>query len=521
MSSIYPQRVGPFTVVLIRRAIYQVNRAQPRTKLFGLVLLFGLVHVVYYLSGLRAVDLSSLSWGWIFADTWLLRERLAETLLYMHAQPPLYNLYMALVLRFPEAYQSLVFTMNNLLLGLGFYLSVYWLMTRMGVLPWLAFLLSTLFMMSPTFVLLEHSPQYDLLIAAMLSFSVILLIRFLDKPTYLRGFLFFSVLTVLCATRSLFHISYLVAAALLLAIRHRRHLRVILLSSIPCLLLIFSIYVKNYVLFDTFTASSWMGMNAAKVLNRSASLEERLQWVKDGEVSELMAIDPWSVLDAYPEQFRTTDQYKEIPLLSEKMKRTGHKNLHHIAYIRIANQYLRDVISIAVKRPIRYIKALMEAWYCYFRATDESIFISREQFIGWVDVYDYLFYGKSPWPITFKTDRKSEYNLYVVLLIGLPLLFFYGVRLCLRGSQLSPETQTVVLLMLLNIAFVALTINFFELAENQRARFYTDSFSLILLGYFIQKHVHKRDYTSLQFVDKGKNQYLPKNEDWQGRGQKT
>jgi hypothetical protein len=493
MDSAYLQRVGPFAVTSIRRALSQVNNAKPWTKFFAFVLLFGLVHVVYYLSGLRAVDLSSLTWGWIFADTWLLRERLAETLLYMHAQPPLYNLYIALVLKFPETYQPFVFTLINLLLGFGFYLSVYWLMTRMKVAPWLAFLLSTLFMVSPTFVLLEHSIQYDLPVAAMLSFSVVFLIRFLDKPTYLRGFLFFTVLTVLCATRSLFHISYFIAVVLLLAIRHSRLLRVILLSSIPCFLLVFSIYVKNYVLFDTFTASSWMGMNAAKVLNRSASLEERLQWVKDGEVSELMAIDPWSVLDAYPARFRTTDQYKEIPLLSEKVKRTGHKNLHHIAYIRIANQYLQDVISIAVKRPIRYMKGLMEAWYCYFRATDESIFIPREEFIGWVNVYDYLFYGKSPWPITFKTDRKSEYNLYVILLIGLPLLFFYGVRLCLRGSQLSPETQTVVLLMLLNIAFVALTINFFELAENQRARFYTDSFSLILLGHFIQKQIHKRN----------------------------
>lgn len=107
-----------------------------------------------------------------------------------------------------------------------------------------------------------------------------------------------------------------------------------------------------------------------------------------------------------------------------------------------------------------------------------------------------MLYGKSPWPIHHATDRKGSYNLYVFLLIGLPALFVYGVVLLKKGG-LSPNQKKLVVVMSVNIAFVALTINFFELAENQRARFYTDSFSQILLVHFVHKRPwRKTRYTS-------------------------
>lgn len=238
-----------------------------------------------------------------------------------------------------------------------------------------------------------------------------------------------------------------------------------------------------------------MGMNAAKVVIRSTPLAERQAWHKDGIVSEVMLIEPWSDLSEYPDRFRRTEaRFSEIPLLARPSKEDGYKNLHNAAYIAIADQYLSDVFRVIRYKPLQYLRGLGAAWYCYFRATDESEFLPyRDVCAPVMNTYDYLVYGKSPWHIRYATDRKGSYNLYVSLLLALPLVFFYGIRLLTRKDSLSRKQKTIVAIMVFNIAFVALTINFFELAENQRARFYTDSFSLVLLAHFI----HARAWESV------------------------
>jgi len=206
-----------------------------------------------------------------------------------------------------------------------------------------------------------------------------------------------------------------------------------------------------------------------------------------------MLHEPWSDLSEYPETLKSIGEpFTNIPLLSMSHKVGGYKNLHHAAYIVIADQYMADVIQVIRQKPLRYLRGLAAAWYCYFRATDESEFLPcRNVCEPVVNVYNYLLYGKSPWPIRYATDRKASYNLYVILLVALPLLFLYGIRLLVRNVEISREQKTIVAVMIFNIAFVALTINFFELAENQRARFYTDSFSLVLLAHFIQARAWK------------------------------
>ena len=231
-----------------------------------------------------------------------------------------------------------------------------------------------------------------------------------------------------------------------------------------------------------------MGMNASKIISRSTSEEQRAAWVQEGICSGLMLIEPWSDLSSYPPVYSEVDRrFAGIPMLNEPVKSSGYKNLHHAGYIAIADQYFRDVVSIARRHPGSYLKGYAASWFCYFRATDESSFLPLAgNFRGLIAVYDYLFYGKSPWPIPFKTDRRAAYNFYIFLLLGLPLIFWYGIRLTRKESGLDTADRTLVLYMIFTIAFVALVINAFELAENQRARFYSDGFSLVLFAHFLQ-----------------------------------
>ena len=459
-----------------------------------LTLLFGAIHALYFAAGLQMTDLTSLSWDWHFIDEFLLRNRPIESLFYLHTQPPVQNTLLALFLQLPEQIRPYVFPLIYTCFGLVFYFSLYRIMVSLGVAGALALLLSTAFIASPSFVLLEYSAAYDFPVAAMTALSALLLLRFLRSMTFRKGFAFFGALCVLCLTRSLFHLVFLVIVIVLLCVQYRRYARTILLSAGIPLLLTFSWYAKNYVVFGKFTASTWMGMNASKLISRSTSGEQRAAWVQEGVCSGIMLIEPWSDLSSYPHVYSEVDRrFAGIPVLNEPVKSSGYKNLHHAGYIAVADQYFTDVISIARRYPGSYLKGYAASWFCYFRATDESSFLPlAANFRGLIAFYDYVFYGKSPWPISFKTDRKDAYNFYVFLLLGLPLLFWYGIRLTRKESDLDTADRTLVLYLLFTIAFIALVINAFELAENQRARFYSDGFSLILFAHFLQAKVAGR-----------------------------
>jgi len=453
-----------------------------------LTLLFGGIHALYFAAGLQKTDLTSLSWDWHFIDIALLKSRPVESLFYLHAQPPVQNACIALYLQLPEQIQPYVFPVTYTCLGLLFYFSLYRLMVILGVAGTLAALLSTAFIASPSFILLEYSAAYDFPTAALTVISGLLLIRFLRSISFRKGIAFFGTLSLLCLTRSLFHLGFLVIVMMFLSVQYRRHWRTVLLSAGFPLLLTFSWYAKNYVVFGKFSASTWMGMNASKIISRSTTEEERSAWILEGVCSGMMLIEPWSELSAYPPAYAEVDKrLARIPILNDPMKSSGYKNLHHAGYIAISDQYFKDVVSVALRHPASYLKGYAASWFCYFRATDESSFLPLAgSFKGLIAGYDYLCYGKSPWPIPFKTNRRAAYNFYIFLLLGLPLLFWYGTRLTTKESGLNTADRTLVLYMVFTIAFVALVINAFELAENQRARFYSDGFSLVLLAHFLQ-----------------------------------
>lgn len=66
--------------------------------LLAVIAAFLLSRLGSYLAGVR-FDMTPLEEFWQYLDVNLLRSRLLESLWYLHSQPPLYNLYLGLVLK--------------------------------------------------------------------------------------------------------------------------------------------------------------------------------------------------------------------------------------------------------------------------------------------------------------------------------------------------------------------------------------------------------------------------------------
>jgi hypothetical protein len=233
-------------------------------------------------------------------------------------------------------------------------------------------------------------------------------------------------------------------------------------------------------------------MNFWRATTRNISLEEREKLIAAGKLSKISLFEPFLPLDEYPEEFRNTKGFENIPALSRNIESTGAVNFNHFAYIKISDQYMKDSLYTVFHKPKAFIKGLARAWFAYFKSTgsDYTFPIQPEHFPFMSNLYDYMFYGKLPYDLAkieslpIYTTYRSHY-IYIFLLIGLPFLFLYGLYIYLKSDIFNSSQKIVILFLCFNIAYMALIGNTFESGENNRFRFKTDPFSLILLGIFI------------------------------------
>ena len=172
---------------MFRKPFRHVNSLSSTRLTLAMVGLFVLVQGGYRLAGV-SFDATPLIHFWQFLDPELLRSRLGESLLYLHSQPPLFNLFLGLVLKLAPGAEAATFGALYLALGLALYLLTFAVMRQLGVGRPVALALSTWLMVSPSFVLYEHWLFYTLPLATLLMTSAWLLGKLLAFGIWIRGF---------------------------------------------------------------------------------------------------------------------------------------------------------------------------------------------------------------------------------------------------------------------------------------------------------------------------------------------
>ena len=462
---------------------------------------FAIVQVFIYCLGVRFDD-RILCMAWHHLDSELLRHNLFQSLFYLHSQPPLFNLFLGIVLKLSSGYSTLVFHCSFLICSLVIYFSLFYVQFRLGVGRWLAFSLSTLFIVSPSCIAYGNRLYYSFAVAAILTGSALLLQEFLVRQKGWLAFCFFFSLFLVLGTRALFHVSYFIGVAVMLIAFCRPIWRKVALGAAVPFLLIMSIYCKNLLVFGNFATSSWLGMNACNVVASTVSIEDRRKMVAEGKLSELALIDRFSPLDKYPLKYRDVQRYEDIPALTEAVKSDGSTNYNHIAYLRISQQYFEDFLQLLKEHPSAYLKGVVQAYLIYFtpNVAFVAFLMDRDKIAFLENLYDTYFYGKFDIGLGLSDVRPFSlipgYRIHLFLLLGLPLLLGYGLMLSLRtrakSRPLDREQRILVLYLCFNIIYVAVVGNMLELGENSRFRFLTDPFYIVLLGLFIQFFVRTR-----------------------------
>jgi hypothetical protein len=441
-------------------------------------------------------DIGPLDYYWQFIDPQLLRTNLFESLYYLHSQPPLFNLFLGIVLKLLPGHEALAFHVIFLAFGLTLSISLYLLMTSLGLSGRLSSILTIIFVASPSCVLYEDFLFYTYPIATALCLSALLLHRYLKFGRFRCLAVFFVLLALLVLTRSVFHpIWFVILTVPLIWYRRRHWKKIALMASVP-FLLCFLLYAKNAHEFGSFSSSTWFGMNIARLTTWRLPLSERFSLIDQGKLSTLSVVKPFRKLETYQRHSHVPlAEPTGIPVLDQTQKSSGAPNLNNLTYINISRQYRRDALYVLPRYPGAYIGSLFESLMIYFIPTSSYSFLKdNRQKLGVIDrVYNLILCGQLQYEKEITDDRAflNTGLLTALLYVTMIVYGFVMLRQAFRRRATGSAYALTLLFIWLNVVYVTIVGNAFELGENNRFRFIVDPLSLVLLGLAL-KHRFKR-----------------------------
>jgi len=469
-----------------------MSKEDARRELFVPVIL-GVIYIIsrilYGSVGVK-FDADTITGLWHFIDIDLMQHDLWRSIFYLHTQPPLMNLLTGLGLQlFPRTYTS-VFNACFLLGGFLLILAIYFLGNRLGFPKVLSAVLAAWFTLSPATVVFENYYFYTYPTTVLLMLSTLFLARFLEQKRAIDALLFSFLLAFNALTWSLFHLVWMLGClliALFLLSGERRKV----LWFLPAFLLVFGWYAKNGVLYGSFTASTWAGLNVFKTVTVRVPVELRERWVKEGLVSELALVPPFRSPDVYLEYFPDTP-LNGVPLLDDINMSNGYRNQHHLSYVYAGERYLKDSVHILLLAPGYYLSILPYNVYIYLHSASdyEHTINIRAPIDGWDTLWNCLFYGQwgkdeslAERSSTFSPDHFGWWLAisFVLVLIAAP------VYLWQQRDRLYSLEFGMILFMFWNILFVSAAGILLDFGENNRTRFSLDPFILLLVIFFLRR----------------------------------
>jgi hypothetical protein len=435
-------------------------------------------HALALSLGLR-FDMAPLGMFAHYADPVLLRTRLLESVFYLHVQPPLYNLALGAILKVFPGHEAPVFHALFLINGLALYLLVTLLQARLGVRKSIALATSTLFAMSPTFLVFEHVLVYTIQCATLLVIAALTIESYVRTRRAAYGWAFFISLFLLCGIRSMYHLGFYVLIACAVAAMARGNRRQVLWMALIPGVILFSFYAKNCVLFDKFSVFSFLGKSPWIKTVGNLPWEERVRLANEGKISKVSLVERFYAVEYYPPEIRNVAGYETIPVLRQTTKSTGEVNYNHLSQIAVSDIYLEDALYVIRTRPELFLCTTAWAGLTYF--SPMPLTAPRLQWL--VRAYN-LITLKINIPVSRFIPQlgASRHVPYLSMLIGMPLLMVYGIWIGLRSRRISPAQRAAILFMAFTVLYVTALSIVVELAETNRYRFEIDPFLIAFLG---------------------------------------
>jgi len=380
---------------------------------------------------------------WQVLDAGLLRDDLLRSLAYLHAQPPLYNLFLGLVLKLAGGGTPVVFNAALLAMGYLTILGVHALVRELGAPRGAALAAAAVQTFSTTWLLYESWLFYTLPTAMLLTWACVWLARS-ARGVPSAAWILPLLVTGAAFLRSTYHLVWVVVALTLLLTgvrRDGRQRRVAWPASILSLLLVCGLYAKNAWLVGSFGPSSWLGMSLARLTADRLDEPTRALWIRQGVLDPVAAVPAFSPLSAYPAERREVPPgTPSHPALVARSKADGSPNFNNVAYVGIGRSFGRAAVEVIRRRPVLCRAGLVEALATWLKPPTEYELIEprRPTLANWDSLHSRLLLwsvsgpaGGGPCRVLFALagltgaallTRRGEDRRRVLWLTALPLL---------------------------------------------------------------------------------------------------
>jgi hypothetical protein len=365
-------------------------------------------------------------------DPALLRNDLGMSILTLHSQPPLYNLFLGFFLKLvPDAMEKSAMGLLFVALTLFIVLGVHRLARARGVSARVAVVTACLFSLWPPILWGEERPGYHIPIIAMLVGMALLLDRFVATSRLRHALLFLLLAASLPLTRSFFHLIVWMVPVIALLLRvahvtaHDRWVRLII-PAFLCIVPVYAVYHLNLVHHGMFTASTWQGMNLAGIVTHAPT--EGVEKLIDAQrVTPLARIKRFSSPGDYYRYYYGRDpRYQKFhtPSLDDTVKSTGSINWNHKIYAKASREYQRNTFAIARAYPLRTALGVVNQAYIFCSVQTYTIFGTADRW--WV-----------PGPSALGAVKVVAlvYIVPTAILIALLLALRYYLRGVKRGGR--------------------------------------------------------------------------------------
>jgi hypothetical protein len=436
--------------------------------------------LVFYLAGVR-FDMTPLT-GQIkmfqLLDLHQLQHNLVQSIWYLQSQPPLFNLVSGLLLKLPTVAIRPTLVVASLVLGLGLVLTSYYLALELHVPRRVSFVLAVVVVLDPANVLYGNWYFYSFPTAVALTFAALCLARHVRTGSLPSGLGFFGSLMSVVLLNSTFQWFWLVIAAAPLVIvlrRRRRSWQAMLAMAAVPLLLVSLWYVKNAVLFHTYSTSSWAGMNLSKVARGLAPPDQLAKLIAEKRVSPVSRIGPFEPVSAYGPNF-DSHPVTGVVVLDQRTKDDGTPNFNNINYIRISNQLLHDDLVYIRAYPGTYAHNVSRAAILFFVPPEQYNFVepNSRHLSGFLSTFDrYVAWEPRPTAIATNSFAAAQVTFgqvsigsvitFSIVLLAIPFMVW-------RRRSDAPWALTLTFIWMSTAYVLALT-TLVEYGENERFRY--------------------------------------------------
>jgi hypothetical protein len=429
-----------------------------------------------------------LRWGIQLLDWTQLGAHPFESVYHLHTQPPLFNLFVGIVLRWSPFAAGLSFQVLYVLFALVMVLGCYRLGFDLGGGAGVATVAAVLVVLNPVLLSFENSVTYEMPTMMLLVLGALAFVRWARTGTVWSFAALTAATTATVMTRALMHPVWLVVVlGLAFLLRRPVTWRPVLLAVGVACLLVGGWMVKNAILFDTPTMSSWFGMNLHRAVIAPLDRGDFERLVRDGEVSRVSRAGTFGDYRVYEPYIGPCRSHTGEPTLDRLRKIDPVPNFNAECYLPLYAQFQDDALAALVARPGRYLET-RGVGLARFAEPQRAPQAPRSAVVSWLDrVYDRaslpvdLSIGMRGWAFPLLKAKALDVAPSITVVIALLLVLARGLLAVARAlARRARDGDAGWVFVGWTVVFVLACSTLLELGENDRFRVLVDP--LVIVG---------------------------------------